>query len=208
MSEPYRGRRAGRSDAFPNLWARQSHPRVEELDPTTTTTRHSGDRASCFSLDSTSASCREALFPCLHTSQLTRTRPPFQRRRSHERMENGKLEAEPRQRPRFCTGRSPASQSSPRGGARRGWPSAPGARSGRIGARVHTGTHGCAQSARCMMRSPTYPCAGWWIPSERVPTTVRPSERQRATARVLVSTGPERLVATRPLRICRHRGAI
>ncbi|MGA5278517.1 hypothetical protein ACPCKL_33085 [Streptomyces cellulosae] len=88
MSEPYRGRRCGRSTAFPNLWARQSHPRVDELDSATTTTRHFDSRASCFSLDSTSASYQEALPPCTRPGQLTRTRTPFEPARPRERIEN------------------------------------------------------------------------------------------------------------------------
>ncbi|EFE67115.1 D-alanine-D-alanine ligase [Streptomyces viridosporus ATCC 14672] len=67
MSESYRGRRSGRSAAFPNRWARQSHPGVGELDSATTTTRHFDNRASCSSLDSTTASYQEALLLCTHT---------------------------------------------------------------------------------------------------------------------------------------------
>ncbi|EFL43529.1 conserved hypothetical protein [Streptomyces griseoflavus Tu4000] len=88
MSEPYRGRRPGRSAAFPNLWARQSHSGVDQLDPATVTTRHFDNRASCFSLDSTSASYQEALLPCIHTCRLTRTRPLFEPHRPPERIEN------------------------------------------------------------------------------------------------------------------------
>ncbi|EFF91750.1 conserved hypothetical protein [Streptomyces sp. e14] len=91
MSESYRGRRCGRSTAFPNLWARQSHPRVDELDSASTTTRHFDNRASCFSLDSTSASYQEALPPCTRPGQLTRTRPPFEPVRPRERIENRQL---------------------------------------------------------------------------------------------------------------------
>ena len=93
MSESYRGRRSGRSAAFPNLWARQSHPGVDELDSATTTTRHFDNRASCSSLDSTTASYQEALLPCTRTRhrQLTRTRPLFESNRPHGRIENGQL---------------------------------------------------------------------------------------------------------------------
>jgi hypothetical protein len=78
MSEPHRARRSGRSAAFPNRWARQSHPGVAELDPATTTTRHFDNRASCFSLDSTTASYQEALPSCPDVDQLTGSRPPFE----------------------------------------------------------------------------------------------------------------------------------
>lgn len=88
MSEPYRGQRCGRSTAFPNLWAWQSHPRVDELDSATTTTRHFDNRASWFSLDSTSASYQEALPLCTRHAQLTRTRSAFEPDRPHERIEN------------------------------------------------------------------------------------------------------------------------
>jgi hypothetical protein len=93
MSEPYRGRRSGRSAAFPNLWARQSHPRVDGLDPATPTTRDFDNRASCLSLDSTTASYQEALLPCTRTRhrQLTRTRPLSESNRPHGRIENGQL---------------------------------------------------------------------------------------------------------------------
>src|SRR5690606_36252072 len=91
MSEQYRGRRCGRSTAFPNLWARQSHPRVDELDSATTTTRHFDNRASCFSLDSTSASYQEALPSCTRPGQLTRTRTPFEPALPRERLENRQL---------------------------------------------------------------------------------------------------------------------
>ncbi|MFI9780547.1 hypothetical protein ACIHCV_38735 [Streptomyces sp. NPDC051956] len=37
---------SGRSAAFPNRWARQSHPRADELDPATATTQHFDTRAS------------------------------------------------------------------------------------------------------------------------------------------------------------------
>ncbi|POX57424.1 D-alanine--D-alanine ligase, partial [Streptomyces sp. Ru62] len=52
------------------------------------TTRHFDNRASCSSLDSTSASYQEALLPCVRTGRLTRTRPLFEPRRSAERIEN------------------------------------------------------------------------------------------------------------------------
>ncbi|MFJ3899915.1 DUF4231 domain-containing protein [Streptomyces sp. NPDC090083] len=91
MSEPYRGRRCGRSTAFPKMWARQSHPRVDELDSATTTTRHFDNRASWFSLDSTSASYQEALPSCTHPGQLTRTRLPFEPVRPRGRIENRQL---------------------------------------------------------------------------------------------------------------------
>src|SRR5690606_4316383 len=80
MSEPYRGRRSGRSAAFPNLWARQSHPGVDRLDPATATTQHFDNRASCFSLDSTSASYQEALLSCPCTRHLTRSSTVFEAR--------------------------------------------------------------------------------------------------------------------------------
>src|SRR5690606_30364678 len=80
MSEPYRGRRSGRSAAFPNLWARQSHPGVDRLDPAPATTQHFDNRASCFSLDSTSASYQEALLSCPCTRHLTRSSTVFEAR--------------------------------------------------------------------------------------------------------------------------------
>ncbi|EFE71978.1 predicted protein [Streptomyces viridosporus ATCC 14672] len=91
MSDPYRGRRSGRSAAFPNLWATQSHPGVDGLDPAPTTTRHFNNRASCSSLDSTTASYQEALLPCLHVDQLTRSSIPFEPGRADERIENSQL---------------------------------------------------------------------------------------------------------------------
>ncbi|RNG33586.1 D-alanine--D-alanine ligase [Streptomyces botrytidirepellens] len=61
---------------------------MDGLDPATATTRHFNNRASCFSLDSTSASYQEALPSCLCTSQLTRSRTPFEADRARERIEN------------------------------------------------------------------------------------------------------------------------
>ncbi|EFL32194.1 D-alanine-D-alanine ligase [Streptomyces viridochromogenes DSM 40736] len=58
------------------------------LDPSATTTQHFNTRASCNSLDSTTASYQEALPSCLNTAQLTRTSTPFDPRRPHERIEN------------------------------------------------------------------------------------------------------------------------
>src|SRR5690606_30378064 len=76
----YRGRRSGRSAAFPNLWARQSHPGADRLDPAPATTQHFDNRASCFSLDSTSASYQEALLSCPCTRHLTRSSTVFEAR--------------------------------------------------------------------------------------------------------------------------------
>ncbi|PGH47185.1 D-alanine--D-alanine ligase [Streptomyces sp. Ru87] len=61
---------------------------MDGLDPATTTTRHFDNRASCFSLDSTTASYQEALPSCLRTGQLTRSRSPFEADRPRERIEN------------------------------------------------------------------------------------------------------------------------
>ncbi|QEV09948.1 D-alanine--D-alanine ligase [Streptomyces prasinus] len=55
------------------------------------TTRHFDNRASCSSLDSTSASYQEALLPCIRAGRLTRTRPLFEPDRLHERIENSQL---------------------------------------------------------------------------------------------------------------------
>ncbi|MGW0885445.1 hypothetical protein [Streptomyces sp. NPDC002671] len=60
--------------ALPNLRAGHSHPRVDELDSATATTRHFDNGASCFSLGSTTASYQEALLPCPRTGQVTRSR--------------------------------------------------------------------------------------------------------------------------------------
>ncbi|PWG07060.1 D-alanine--D-alanine ligase [Streptomyces sp. V2] len=58
------------------------------LDPSPTTTQHFNTRASCNSLDSTTASYQEALPSCLNTVQLTRSSTPFEPRRPRERNEN------------------------------------------------------------------------------------------------------------------------
>lgn len=52
------------------------------------TTRHFDNRASCSSLDSTSASYQEALLPCIPANRLTRTGSLFEPRRPPERIEN------------------------------------------------------------------------------------------------------------------------
>ncbi|GAB7109634.1 hypothetical protein JCM4814A_79490 [Streptomyces phaeofaciens JCM 4814] len=46
----------------------------------------------CFSLDSTTASCQEALPSCPTAGQLTRSRTPFEADRAHERIEQGQLD--------------------------------------------------------------------------------------------------------------------
>ncbi|EFL39904.1 conserved hypothetical protein [Streptomyces griseoflavus Tu4000] len=55
------------------------------------TTRHFDNRASCFSLDSTTASYQEALPLCPTSQQVTRSRTPFEPDRAHDRIENGQL---------------------------------------------------------------------------------------------------------------------
>ncbi|OUD00538.1 D-alanine--D-alanine ligase [Streptomyces swartbergensis] len=60
-----------------------------ERDSASTTTRHFDNRASCFSLNSTTASCQEALPLCPTSRQVTRSRTLFEPDRAHDRIENG-----------------------------------------------------------------------------------------------------------------------
>jgi hypothetical protein len=85
MSDGYRRTLFGRSAAFPNRYARQSHDDTRELDGTRTVTQDWNNRASWYSSGVATPSYQEALHSCIHLAKITRPGTLFDQNRPHDR---------------------------------------------------------------------------------------------------------------------------
>lgn len=69
--------RSGRSAALPNLCARQSHDRDDELDSTHASAKDCDNRASWYSVGIAPPNYQEALLPCAKPRAITRSGTQF-----------------------------------------------------------------------------------------------------------------------------------